>query len=357
MDSLPEHKAPEAAEKSDAEAPAPAAPETTSEAQSASETKAEAPSADAPTEHASKAEIKAPKIDAVEGRGAPEKAAEAAASKGPGSALIPFVAPVKKSAEEAAAAKPKPRFEHLFAYGSYAAAIAALIGIAWALSGHGLSTGAPAEHVAKAPVPVVSPEAAERAEMRRMNLAMAEEIRGLKSNMEQLRTTLAQNQTVEEVRALKKGLEGLKGGVETAKSETNASVAQLSQKLDHLQHEAKLQQVLDRLDRIEKASAPLATGSIQAKPADVATVPGNPVSLPAVKVQAETPEVKKPMLIPNWVVRDVYDGIAVVEGPHGVIEVVPGETLPGAGTVKSIERRGRGWIVVTSRGFVESGRY
>jgi hypothetical protein len=33
---------------------------------------------------------------------------------------------------------------------------------------------------------------------------------------------------------------------------------------------------------------------------------------------------------------------------------MPGETIPGAGTVKSIERRGAGWIVITSRGLVDS---
>ena len=33
----------------------------------------------------------------------------------------------------------------------------------------------------------------------------------------------------------------------------------------------------------------------------------------------------RPQLITNWVVRAVYDGIALVEGPHGSIEVAPGE--------------------------------
>ena len=65
---------------------------------------------------------------------------------------------------------------------------------------------------------------------------------------------------------------------------------------------------------------------------------------------------RNPQLITNWVVRDVYDGIALVESPRGSIEVTPGETIPGAGTVRAIERRGAGWIVITSRGVVDSAR-
>jgi hypothetical protein len=38
------------------------------------------------------------------------------------------------------------------------------------------------------------------------------------------------------------------------------------------------------------------------------------------------------------------------------MEVAPGELIPGAGTVKSIERRGGAWIVITSRGLIDSAR-
>jgi hypothetical protein len=73
-------------------------------------------------------------------------------------------------------------------------------------------------------------------------------------------------------------------------------------------------------------------------------------------IQTAQTSAEKPQLIANWVVRDVYDGIALVEGPHGSVEVIEGENIPGVGTVKSIERRGSGWIVVTSRGLVDSAR-
>ena len=62
--------------------------------------------------------------------------------------------------------------------------------------------------------------------------------------------------------------------------------------------------------------------------------------------------------VPNvmgWTYTDLNDnGIALVESPRGSIKVAPGEIVPGAGMVKSIERRGAGWIVITSRGLIDS---
>ena len=71
---------------------------------------------------------------------------------------------------------------------------------------------------------------------------------------------------------------------------------------------------------------------------------------------------KKPAVIADWVVRDVYDGVAIVESKRGPMEVVPGVSIPGAGVVRSIDRRGAGWTVTTSKGqiaFVPAprGRY
>jgi hypothetical protein len=54
------------------------------------------------------------------------------------------------------------------------------------------------------------------------------------------------------------------------------------------------------------------------------------------------------------VLRDVYDGVALVEGRDGYQEVAVGQMLPGAGRVEAIERRGDRWVVVTSLGLIAS---
>jgi hypothetical protein len=81
-----------------------------------------------------------------------------------------------------------------------------------------------------------------------------------------------------------------------------------------------------------------ATGSIQA----AALVP-SPVSV----VQAAIIPV-----VDGWVLRNVYGGSALVEGRPGLIQVMPGDSLPGVGRVETIKREDGRWVVVTTRSLI-----
>ena len=183
---------------------------------------------------------------------------------------------------------------------------------------------------------------------------MAEDVLALKANVAAVRA--AQSQTAKDSTAL----EGLKSRLEAANAETAASIAELAVKVEHLQREpaAKLSQVVERLDRIERRIvAPLATASPGAASALGKAAAGKGAQIAVARSMPPLENAKgHPQLITNWVVRDVYNGIALVESPRGSIEVARGETIPGAGMVKSIERRGAGWIVITSLGLVDSAR-
>ncbi len=55
----------------------------------------------------------------------------------------------------------------------------------------------------------------------------------------------------------------------------------------------------------------------------------------------------------SHILRDVDDGVALIEARNGrVLEVHPGQVVTGLGKIETIERRGRQWIVVTSKGFI-----
>jgi ribosomal protein L29 len=293
----------------------------------------------------------------------------------PGSALITLVPSAerfdpRRDAPGADHAAPHWRKSALLLHGSRAALVVFLLGCGYLASGqffHADPSAKP-EHVAKAPASAPTPESAERAEFRRVTQEMAEEIHSLKASLASLRSSVAQSQNADDIRSLKKGLDGAKSGLEASKAETNASIAQLTAKFEHLQREqaAKLQQALEKAEHAEQRvnSAPLTTASIPAatqiataNPALAAKLQSQAPSPPAqMQVNAVDPQKKTQQPIANWVVRDVYDGIALVEGPGGAFEVMQGENIPGVGMVKSIERRSNGWIVVTNRGLVEYAR-
>lgn len=287
-----------------------------------------------------------PEPAAASPRGAnvPTSARDRDSKHGVASGLVPF-----KAAGAASTRRAPPRFEQFFRYGSHAAFAACLFGFAWA-AGSYFSGGQSPFYAIKAPPAqtVATQESVERSELLRMAQKMAGDIRELKG--------AAQSQPAKDTTTL----EGLKSRLEAVKTEIGASIAELAGKVEHMQREpaVKLSQVLDRLDRIERQiAAPLASASIGAASVPGKAAAGKQAQLAAAPAKPPLENAKgHPQLITNWVVRDVYDGIALVESPRGAIEVVPGEIIPGAGMVRSIEKRGAGWIVITSRGLVDSAR-
>jgi hypothetical protein len=94
------------------------------------------------------------------------------------------------------------------------------------------------------------------------------------------------------------------------------------------------------------AAAPAApkesTGSIQTANAGPAQVP-----LPAPK-----PEVARLPTVEGWVLRDVGNGSALIEGRQGIFEVYAGDPIPGLGRIDAIRKQDGRWVVVTSRGLI-----
>ena len=294
-----------------------------------------------------------------------------------GSEVDASLAPFFSAAAEERAEAPGPSrslYSRVLDYSAHAAMIAGLLGFAWTVSDH---VGKPANPgpanftpVKAAPAPVD-----ETAELRRTNQKMAADITALRASLDALRGAVHGDKTAEQVHQLQANLESVKSGLASTKTETSTTLAQLSSKIDHLPHSepsAKLQQLAERLDRVERGeidktvTSSIPPAAAAAKPAPAIAVP--PVKPQAAKAPEPAPEpakkagvdkapapteaevAKKPAVIAEWVVRDVYDGVAVVESKHGPMEVVPGVAIPGAGVVRSIDRRGAGWTVTTSKG-------
>ena len=121
----------------------------------------------------------------------------------------------------------------------------------------------------------------------------------------------------------------------------------------------KLDQLNERLDRIERSAAVVMAPPPQ--PPAVATSPTSAArsaaieaptasASPALKLQGPI-ETKK---IPNWVVREVINGKAILQGPAGLIGVSTGDLVPGVGRVQSIARQGGRWTVATNKGVISA---
>lgn len=159
----------------------------------------------------------------------------------------------------------------------------------------------------------------------------------------------------------------------------NAKVAALGERLEQgeREHTARLTGLAAQLER-RTAATPVAakaeltqTGSI-GEPARASE--GKPeVKVADAKVgeakagEAKTGEAKigetkpkpatfdRPPVIEGWALRDVYEGTAVLENRRRrLVEVSPGDILPGVGRVEGVERHGREWVVVTRQGLVTS---
>ncbi len=60
--------------------------------------------------------------------------------------------------------------------------------------------------------------------------------------------------------------------------------------------------------------------------------------------------------LPDFTLRDVFDGKALVESHASLSVVKPGSVIDGAGEVLSIEKRGTRWVVLTANGVIAGQR-
>jgi hypothetical protein len=139
----------------------------------------------------------------------------------------------------------------------------------------------------------------------------------------------------------------LKASVDSMAKNSAAQYARISERVEKSEKAqgepaAKIARLADAVEKLERktstasaapaAAAPEITGSIVPKQQD------------------------KPPVVSGWVLREVFDGAAMVESRHGLYEVVPGANLPGLGRVQTIRRQDGRWVVVTPKGLIVSSR-
>jgi hypothetical protein len=141
----------------------------------------------------------------------------------------------------------------------------------------------------------------------------------------------------------------------TTLSQLSADVSSLRTALDASSKttSTQLAKISERVERAEKAQAETAQ-----KTARLLETPKSPAPAPAdVTGSIVDKQPARPPIVEGWVIRDIFDGRAMVEsGRYGIFEVGPGAPLPGVGRVEAVRRQDGRWVVVTQKGLIVSAR-
>lgn len=179
---------------------------------------------------------------------------------------------------------------------------------------------------------------AETARSQEMLTRLTDDLAALKGTMAAARDveqTASTASAADQTRKLAATVERLAAAVQ----EPAKKLASLEDRLGRMEG-----QILERLNAAPPAApapAPAAAAAAAASQSD----------------SAASPKAARTDPVEGWVLREVYNGSALVESrSRGLYEVMPGNIIPGVGRVEAIERRGARWVVVTDKGFIGTYR-
>jgi hypothetical protein len=157
----------------------------------------------------------------------------------------------------------------------------------------------------------------------------------------------------EQVARLHAEIAALKTAIDGSARASSAQLIRLGDRLDRFEKAqaepaTKLAKVAEAVDRIERRAP---TTSVAAAAHDIT---GSVAALaPAPQLDAPATKPASPPALEGWRVRSVYNGAALIQArAGGVMEVEPGDNLPGLGRIEAIRRQDGRWVVVTSKGVI-----
>jgi hypothetical protein len=217
------------------------------------------------------------------------------------------------------------RFALLAAGLTFAAALGAIAGTAGMAGLERMFVSAPA-----APAHPAAPAIAVRHDG-------GDEVRILRESVAQLKSN---------VKALNENVAALRSTINLSTSAANTQFTKISEALDRVEKE----RAADR-ERAERERAERRVTTLTPSPEPTGSVPAAPAGAIDPKTAIKT------SVVEGWSLRKVYGSdAALVEGRYGVVEIMPGDLVPGLGRIQEIKRQDGHWVVVTSRGLVVSSR-
>ena len=161
------------------------------------------------------------------------------------------------------------------------------------------------------------------------------ELRNIRESVAQLRRTVA---------ALSSDVATNRAALDAANKVVSDRLGRLVQNLERVERDQslsaiKIERMADEKAKVARTvpttSSPEITGTVQQQP---------------------RPTNARREVIAGWRVRRAFEGVAILEGPPGVIEVVLGQDVPNLGRIEEIKDDNSRWQVVTSKGVILPAR-
>jgi len=150
-------------------------------------------------------------------------------------------------------------------------------------------------------------------------------------------------------------LAALKASIETSSKTASTQFIKLTDRFDRFERSQieptlKLAKLTESVERMERRAPANTTTNTAATTRDTTG------SIAGAQPQPSIGDQFRPAAVPvleGWVVRSVFNGAALIQGRYGnIMEVEPGDTLPGLGRIETIRRQDGRWVVMTSRGMI-----
>lgn len=177
------------------------------------------------------------------------------------------------------------------------------------------------------------------------NVAANAEIRNLRDTVAQLRKQLS---------GVSENLDSLRTAVDQSSKATNDRFGRFAENLDRIERVSSSSTA--KLDRLAQAQVqpptPVAAQPSPAMPMMASSVAPDTTGSVAPAERSSVPR----KVVKGWSVRQAYEGIAILQGPSGVVEAVLGQQVPNLGRIEEIRNENGRLVVETSGGVVYSAR-
>jgi hypothetical protein len=183
----------------------------------------------------------------------------------------------------------------------------------------------------------------------RTSATASTEIRNLRDTVAQLRR---------QVSGVSEALDGVRTAVDLSSKATTDRFGRFADNLDRIERVSSSSTA--KLDKLAQAQAGLsALANSQPQPPALsmpvvasAASSGDPTGSVSLPESASLPK----KVVKGWFVRQAYEGIAILQGPNGVVEAVLGQQVPDLGHIDEIKNENGRLVVLSSAGAILPAR-